>query len=309
MADPRPLSSDTITLTNLQLPHGIIAPDVWGKPKEQPALITLSLLLQGSGFGSAAQGDKLDDSTIHYGNLAKKIRAGCVEGQSAGDLSAVVEKSILEMGMKSAGRFIVARASVEVVLPKASMFGDGGVTLGTTTSYDETGRVLGVGRVFGVKGIKVMTLIGVNGYERSQKQPLVVSVLLHLRSEVRETGSGETVALFNLEQMVVQIIQDTSFETLETLADFTVVQLRKKMLDSVLPGTRVQLRIEKPRAIAWADAPAVEVLRDVPSKRSSNAASIALGKAKEGSRPATATSSRDVTGTRDRLSIIKPYSG
>lgn len=113
--------------------------------------------------------------------------------------------------------------------------------------------------------------------------------------------------------MLLKIIQDTSFETLETLADFTVLQLRKKMLDSALPGTRVQLRVEKPRAIAWADAPAVEVLRDVPSKRSSNVVNTGQGKTREGSRPATATSStlerRDVAGPKERLSIIKPYSG
>lgn len=104
-----------------------------------------------------------------------------------------------------------------------------------------------------------------------------------------------------------KIVQDTSFETLETLADFTVVQLRKKMLDEVLPGTRVQLRIEKPRAIAWADAPAVEVVRDVPSKRATVMMSAAGG---QSSRPATATSSTlEKAGTRERLSIIKPYSG
>lgn len=196
---------DTITLTNLSLPFGVIAPDVWGKPKEQPAFVSLQLALSGQGFGSAAQGDKLDDSTIHYGNLAKKIRGGCFEGQSAGDVSGVVEKSVLEMGMKSGGRFIVARSMVDVHLPKASMFGDGGVTLTTSTSYNGSGKATGSSRVFGVKGIKVMTLIGVNGYERSQKQPLVVSVLLHLRSEVQSTGSGQTVALFNLEQSLVQV--------------------------------------------------------------------------------------------------------
>lgn len=196
---------DTITLTNLSLPHGIIAPDVWGKPKEQPAFVSVQLALSGPGFGSAAQGDKLDDSTIHYGNLAKKIRGGCVAGNTAGDVSSVVEKSVLEMGMKSGGKFIVARSTVDVHLPKASMFGDGGVTLTTSTSYDASGKATGSSRVFGVKGIKVMTLIGVNEYERSQKQPLVVSVLLLLRSEVQSTGSGQTVALFNLEQTLVQV--------------------------------------------------------------------------------------------------------
>lgn len=36
------------------------------------------------------------------------------------------------------------------------------------------------------------------------------------------------------------------------------------MLDQMLPQGQVQLRLEKPRAIVWADAPAVEVFRESP---------------------------------------------
>lgn len=113
--------------------------------------------------------------------------------------------------------------------------------------------------------------------------------------------------------IVEQIIQETSFETLEMLADFTITQLRKKMLDAVLPGTRVQLRIEKPRAVAFADAPAVEIVRDVPysrdqSKRGTRVVSSAMEKA----RASTPSGERSATPAVDsrassRLSVIKPY--
>ena len=59
----------------------------------------------------------------------------------------------------------------------------------------------------------------------------------------------------------MQIIQETSFETLESLANFTIKQLQDELLDQATPGARVRLRLEKPRAIAFADAPAVEVTR------------------------------------------------
>lgn len=110
-----------------------------------------------------------------------------------------------------------------------------------------------------------------------------------------------------------QIIQETSFETLEMLADFTITQLRKKMLDAVLPGTRVQLRIEKPRAVAFADAPAVEIVRDVPysreqSKRGTRVVSSAMEKARA-STPSGDRSATPVVDSRasSRLSVIKPY--
>ncbi len=65
-------NQDIISVKNLQLPAGVVAPDVWGKAKEQPALLTVSLVLRGEGFGKAAEGDRLDASTIHYGELSKR---------------------------------------------------------------------------------------------------------------------------------------------------------------------------------------------------------------------------------------------
>ncbi|EME83395.1 uncharacterized protein MYCFIDRAFT_121387, partial [Pseudocercospora fijiensis CIRAD86] len=241
---------DTIAVKNLQLPFGVIAPDVWGKAKEQPALVSIHLLLNG-GFASASSKDELDESTIHYGILAKRVRGSCRDGQTAGDLSQNIESIITDMARKGSGRFAVAKSTVDVQLPKASMFGDG-ITLSVATTYDHTGKAVAAARIFSLKGVKIMTLIGVNSYERTNTQPLIVDLLLHLRPQAHTTDSNST------------IIKQTAFETLETLADFTVTQLRKKILDAVLPGTKVQLRIEKPRAIAWADAPVVEIVRDVP---------------------------------------------
>jgi hypothetical protein len=61
-----------------------------------------------------------------------------------------------------------------------------------------------------------------------------------------------------------QIIEKTSFETLESLIEFAYSELRRQLLDENLPGASFRLQIAKPRAIIFADAPSVEIHRTVP---------------------------------------------
>ncbi|KAK0939385.1 hypothetical protein LTR29_009001 [Friedmanniomyces endolithicus] len=387
-------NQDIISVKNLQLPAGVVAPDVWGKAKEQPALLTVSLVLRGEGFGKAAAGDRLDASTIHYGELSKRessslltlglavwglwrargpckrdeergfqvpdsrvevvcrrsggcpgrgfsgrlerrhrrrdglttplpkgIRAACSHpSQTAGHVSAHAERVIADMSRKSPTSSIVSRSIVDVHLPKASMYGEG-ITLTNITDYDERGRTRAVRRVFVVREVKLMLLVGVNGYERGGKQPVLASLWLDLggvgglEGGGGGSGSGSTVALFNLEQTLVQITQDTSFETLESLAEFTVKQLQERLLNKMLPGSQVRLRLEKPRAIAFADAPAVEVFRETPgaagaAKHSMPSAGPFAGMVQHHRTGTMATvDSMDETGggQAERLNIIRLY--
>ncbi|KAK0944850.1 hypothetical protein LTR48_003474 [Friedmanniomyces endolithicus] len=319
---PNNNNQDIISVKNLQLPAGVVAPDVWGKAKEQPALLTVSLVLRGEGFGKAAEGDRLDASTIHYGELSKRIRAACsTPNQTAGHVSAYAERVIAEMSRKTAASFIVARSIVDVHLPKASMYGDG-ITLTNITDYDERGRTRAARRVFVVKGVKLMLLVGVNGYERGGKQPVLASLWLDLGDagpleggSGSRSGSGSTVALFNLEQTLVQITQDTSFETLESLAEFTVKQLQERLLNKILPGSQVHLRLEKPRAIPFADAPAVEVFRETPGGAGAARYPMPSAEPFVGSiqhhRAGTVATVGSVDQTKggqvERLNIIRPY--
>ncbi|KAK0857520.1 hypothetical protein LTS02_010174 [Friedmanniomyces endolithicus] len=303
---PNNNNQDIISVKNLQLPAGVVAPDVWGKAKEQPALLTVSLVLRERGLGKRPRGIG--------------IRAACsTPNQTAGHVSAHAERVIAEMSRKSAISSIVARSIVDVHLPKASMYGEG-ITLTNITDYDERGRTRAARRVFVVKGVKLMLLVGVNGYERGGKQPVLASLWLDLGSAGAleggsRSGSGSTVALFNLEQTLVQITQDTSFETLESLAEFTVKQLQERLLNKILPGSQVQLRLEKPRAIPFADAPAVEVFRETPGGAGSTRhpmppAGPFVGMIQDCRAGTMATADRmDETGGGqvERLNIIRPY--
>ncbi|KAK5129908.1 hypothetical protein LTR08_002709 [Meristemomyces frigidus] len=261
--------TNTIAVKNLQLPAGVVAPDVWGKLKEQPALVSVTLILRGKGFSSAASKDELDDSTIHYGQLAKSIRAKCSRAdQTVSDVLAGVG-GVVELMASKGGKvngeewksFVVAQSIVEITLPKASMAGDG-VTAMRQKSYDEAGRQVLSQGTFAVHDVKIMTLVGVNAYERTAKQPLIVSLWVSWADDA-EVGAFGPEQVFGLERKLVKIIEETSYETLETLADHAINQLQEVALGQLPPGSSIRLRIEKPRAIAFADAPVVEVLRQL----------------------------------------------
>ncbi|KAF2207248.1 hypothetical protein CERZMDRAFT_88630 [Cercospora zeae-maydis SCOH1-5] len=255
-------SQDKIEIRALQLPHPLLAPDVWGNMKEQPATLNVILLLHAP-FSSASEKDQLDGSTIHYGVLAKTIRAKCAASASktVADILSAAEAAVYELALKGEGkRFVVKESAVEVDLCKGSMLGSG-VVVSRQTEWDEKGGKKDLREGFEAKGVVIPTLIGVNAYERGLKQPLVVTVGLEWRGEGEERQKRE--GAFVLEREVVNIVQETAYETLETLVEHVYSQLLRKLPQVLSAGTRFRLRMEKPRAIAFADAPVIEIVRTV----------------------------------------------
>ncbi|GIZ42905.1 hypothetical protein CKM354_000615300 [Cercospora kikuchii] len=283
-------SQDKIEIQGLQLPSPVLAPDVWGNQKEQPATVNVKLLLR-STFQSASEKDKLDDSTIHYGNLAKAIRSNSTSSQTVGDVLSGTEQAVYQLALKGEGNFVVKESAVEVHLPKGSMLGSEAVVSSRTT-WDQKGGRQETQEGFEVRDVAIPTLIGVNAYERGLKQPLVVTFGLEWRTADQQSQQKE--ALFALEKEVVNIVQETAYETLETLVEYVYAQLRRKTPQALSPGSRFRLRIEKPRAIAFADAPVIEIQRTVPAKH-----------AVQSSIPSHDALSVTLAG----LSVVKPYSG
>ena len=63
-----------------------------------------------------------------------------------------------------------------------------------------------------------------------------------------------------------QIVSATEYETLESLLAFVVQELRSKFFDKEEDqGAYIRLRMEKPMAVPFADAPAVEITRPARS--------------------------------------------
>ena len=190
---------DAISIRHLQLPHGVIAPYIWSEPKDQPVLLNIKLVLKNT-FTSAASLDELDESTVHYGILAKQIRAASRQDQTLDQMLSAVHDAIISMGQKNSGRFILAQSEIEVEMPKASMHGEG-ATLLRMTRYSESGSSEKATDTFSAQDVKIMTLVGVNAIERSAKQPLVANMTLSTNA----LDSKALDSLFKLEHHLVQV--------------------------------------------------------------------------------------------------------
>jgi FolB domain-containing protein len=256
-----------ISIQGLRL-DAVRAPNIWGDLKDQPALLNVKITLR-SGFDSAASADALDDSTIHYGELAKSIRAACSLAKNRDTvLEAAVDAATKMTQKPRVAEYIASRLSVELVLPKASAYG-AALSLEHTTLFRpdpiEDTFIVEHRRTFHCKGLRIMTLIGVNASERRGKQPLVVDFSVDHDEHWSEQSHQSTMVKYSsLERVLVDVIERTEFETLESLADHVVKEMRKPIMDRVEEEATAEflhLRFEKPAAIPFADCPVIEVRR------------------------------------------------
>ncbi|KAF3045315.1 hypothetical protein E8E11_001423 [Didymella keratinophila] len=224
--------------------------DVWGRKKKQRALISVTVTL-GNHFASASSSDTVDESTVHYGTLSKAIQGRIqddnLEWMSTADLSIAIA-GIVRTAAGSAPIFAI---ETNVCYLKGSMFGDGAghqASIVTTTGI--------YSNVLYLRNVRIPCLIGVNSNERLQKQPVVVNLWVDCvpASRVDDYAALETA--------LVQIVSATAYETLESLLAFVVQELKTKFFTREEDQSAyIRLRMEKPMAVPFADAPAVEITR------------------------------------------------
>lgn len=202
-----PETQAVVSIRNLQLPSGVIAPNIWHETKEQPALATVSLWLRES-FTSAASQDALDDSTVHYGELSKRVRAiyANKDGQASALCGMFEAAEHMARKPKPDGndKFVVKRIAARLTLPKASAFGEE-LAMSEVRLYDEKGAKTSLFANFSCKNLKIPTLIGVNAYERKGRQPLVVNFAIDFAERLGGTVMEEMEILFPLERDLVDV--------------------------------------------------------------------------------------------------------
>ncbi|KAI9828545.1 MAG: hypothetical protein M1819_006602 [Sarea resinae] len=253
-----PPPTDIVSIQDLTLlPIGI---DAWGRPgKPQPVTASVRISLA-QPFESAASEDVVDESTVHYGVLAKRI-AGAVAAKN-GDVGGMLGllEVLLEACCQCVSRPLCVQAvEVEATWLKASLLGDG-VHGWLKRGFGNTGNIcLGLG----VKGVRVPCLIGVNANERTMKQLAIASVAIDgVAGMSAMDGGGE------VEQILVKTIEESSFETLESLVTVVVARIIEFFVIRTTPGATVRLKVEKPTAIPSAQAPLIEISRVAASENS-----------------------------------------
>ncbi|KAM0260412.1 hypothetical protein ACHAQJ_002814 [Trichoderma viride] len=272
--------------------------DAWNrKGKQQPLSVSASVMLK-EAFDTSSTADKVAADTVHYGLLSKAILAS-LEGQGQQHLAAAAAAATQEPGnTASTSRYSSLRDVVNTIwgdltyqddngrskatddeeqevnsflkastircfeltahLPKASLLG-GGVSLTRIALFGRDGesRPQPRGMSLKIHDLRVPTLIGVNGNERKAKQVVVASI------EIDKFNIEEDVFTM-IEAETVEVMSQSSFETLEALANTLAFRLAS-YLHSFQAGSMnrkgwpIKIALEKPIAVVLADAACVQL--------------------------------------------------
>ncbi|KAF2458222.1 Dihydroneopterin aldolase-domain-containing protein [Lineolata rhizophorae] len=246
-----PIRHDIVAVRNLAV-TALAGKDVWGRSKSQPAFVSVWLFLSNQ-FASAAAGDVLDESTVHYGNLSKNIMEEVARHRNQNEWKTTSQLAdlILDAAMRTDDRRnIIDSGKVQISYPKASMLGDG--VEYCVSSALKAGAA--APRLY-LKNLRVPAVIGVNSHERNLRQVVVANIWIE--GVHREASDSYSL----LERVVTTTLEASSFETLETLAVKIAQEVIKGFIEPVSPGAKVRVRLEKPSAVPFADAPLVEICR------------------------------------------------
>ncbi|OAL04611.1 hypothetical protein IQ06DRAFT_267942 [Phaeosphaeriaceae sp. SRC1lsM3a] len=244
---------DKIMVQNLEVTANA-GKDVWGRPKMQRALLSVTVTLK-QHFESASKTDTVDASTIHYGTLSKAVQAD-VQGRLSGWVSTeALSANIVHSVNKVAGSTPLYAVETDICYLKGSMFGDGA---GYRTSRFMADSSAACSNVLYLRDVRIPCLIGVNANERLQKQPVVVNIWIECVDNSRADDHAK------LETFLFTHISASEFQTIESMLEWVVQLLREQYFTSDEDqATVIRLRIEKPLAVPFADAPAVEITRPV----------------------------------------------
>lgn len=105
--------------------------------------------------------------------------------------------------------------------------------------------------------LKVSTIIGVNPWEREEKQNVAISVEALAEPSI-DSEEHHTAARFRrIEKLIVDKVSSSTYHTIEALVE-SIADICLRNLDI----NRIRVRVEKPSALPFASAAAVEIVRD-----------------------------------------------
>ena len=260
---------DAIYLRNLRL-SAEVEPDAWSRyGKSQPVIINLQLHLDTSRSGIS---DDLQYS-FSYGQMYKDV-SSAIDGGRFDYVSLVTEL------IKAAWHWPGKSVDCRVMLPKALLRVEEGISL-QFQMVKLAGEAWTLSTIdWSIKGLKTACIIGVNAHERLEKQTVNVEIHFHKERDAlaelhppQDIGPWRWRSLvaevhkvyhpsFNLcgnsaDQVDLQVIENSAFETLEGLA----ASIAKTCL-AYMPVPDVEVIVEKPSALAHVEASGVKICRN-----------------------------------------------
>ncbi|KAK9322807.1 Dihydropteroate synthase-like protein [Lipomyces orientalis] len=243
---PPMLPPDVISVRELTLKTSKAGLDTWHRAgRSQP--VTVDAWVR-SPVAVAGISDLVSES-VHYGTLTKAI-IKVVESDDARDdwtprkLAGEVVASAFGIGAE--------HVRVRLSFPKKLLRADSAgveVAKHKFTPYGSDPVTVDVDEKAFIEGLHAFGIIGVNPWERVEKQEVVVGVDIH----GPETGD---IDVARVADDVANVVERASYQTIEAL----VVALAR-FLCVEKAFEKVTVKAEKPRAIAFARGPAVQITR------------------------------------------------
>lgn len=107
--------------------------------------------------------------------------------------------------------------------------------------------------------LRVRCILGINHDERHEKQDVVINLTIHadLRSAGKSDQLEDTVDYRALKKRILVMVEESHYRLVEALAE----AIASLCLDH--PGVaRVDVRVDKPHALRFAESVAVEITRE-----------------------------------------------
>ncbi|KAI8821327.1 Dihydropteroate synthase-like protein [Fimicolochytrium jonesii] len=258
------VAGDKIMVRQLTV-HNIIGVDSWERSKRQPLTIDLTVHQQVDASGDT----DLLSQTISYGTVSKTVQEfsektsyRSVEALAAGIARVCVEKCgaprVTVRVEKPRALLHAACAGVQITRTKEEIGAMGSDGLGEAYQDQAEDRE-GEDQIF-IKDLTLSTIIGVNPWEREERQRVVITLIIHLALDPQVLLSDHVPKVHNyrtITRTVSKYVESTNYKTVEALATSIA-----RLLIKQCHVPKVTVRVEKPSAIVFAAAAGVEITRD-----------------------------------------------
>ncbi len=110
-----------------------------------------------------------------------------------------------------------------------------------------------------IRNLLVRCIIGIHDEERRDKQDVIINITLHvnLRKAGKTDNLEDSIDYVQIKKSILDLIEESSFFLVEKLAE----EIANICLDT-LQVQRVKVTVDKPGALRFASAAAVEIVRD-----------------------------------------------